>query len=120
MVPGMFSLLAVAAATLNLTFLDTGKTFTLPKQTTIVVTLISCAPCGYHWQLKPLNTSVLRRVSHRYVGHKSPPGVVGAGGKEIWRFVTVGAGRSPLQLAYYPPGRGTKPVRRFIVRINVS
>ena len=120
MLLGMFNLLAVVAATLNLTFVDTGKTFTLPKQTTIVVTLISCGPCGYHWGLKPLNTSVVRRVSHRYVPHKSPPGVVGAGGKEIWTFRTVGAGRSPVQLAYYPPGRGAKPVKRFIVRINVS
>jgi len=113
----MFTLIALVA-TLNLTYVDTGKTFTLPKQTAIVVTLPSCASCGYHWQLKPLNRSVIRRVSHSYVPSTSHG--VGGIGKEIWRFQTVGAGRSPLQLVYRPPGRNTKPVRTFSLKINVS
>ena len=114
----MFALVAVAAATLNLTYVDVGKTFTLPKQTTIVVTLASCGPCGYSWRLEPLERTVLRRVSHHYVAPKTKR--IGGAGKEIWRFSTIGAGRSPLQLVYLPPGRNVKPDRHFGVTINVS
>lgn len=115
----MFALIALVAqfATLNLTYVDTGKTFTLPKQTTIVVTLASCHPCGYEWKLKPLNTSVVRRVSRRYV---STSHAVGAGGKEIWTFVTVGRGRDPIHLVYLRPFEHKPPARTFSVTINVS
>ena len=114
---GLIPLIA-AVATLNVTYVDTGKTFTLPPQTTIVVTLSSCGSCGYHWELKPLDRSVIRRVSHRYVAPRGRG--IGGAGKEIWSFRTVGAGRSPLQLAYVPPGRHTKPARTCGLKINVS
>jgi len=114
----MFTLIALIA-TLNLTYVDTGKTFTLPPQTAIVVTLPSCGTCGYHWRLKPIDRSVLRRVSHHYVA-KVSHGAVGGIGKEIWRFTTLGAGTSPLQLVYLPPGRNAKPVRTFSLNVTVG
>ena len=118
----MFALLAsfAAAATLSLTHADTGKTFTLPPHTRVMVTLVVCGGCGYSWRLKPLNRSVIRHVSTHVVPFNHPPRVVGTGAKVIWRFRTVGAGTSPLQLAYYPPGRNTKPADQFLVTINVS
>ncbi len=113
----MVALLALVA-TLSLTQADNGKSFTLPPKTAIVLTLPSNASTGYRWQLKAVDKSVLRLVSHRYLQPKKT--LPGAPGKERWRFVTVGAGRVQLRLSYVRSWEKNKPARRFGVTIHVS
>jgi predicted secreted protein len=115
---GMFAVFALLAM-LHLTAADNGNTYTVRPQTAIVLKLTSVPSAGYHWRLKPLDKSVVRLVSHRYVSH-AKPGAVGGSGMEIWRFRAVGAGSSRIRVVYLPPGRNTKPARHFYVTINVS
>lgn len=113
----MFGLLALVA-TLSLTQADNGKAFTVPPQTAVTVTLASNASTGYRWQLKAVDKSVLRLVSHRYIQPKKS--LPGAPGKERWRFVTVGAGSIQLGLSYVRSWEKKKPAaRRFGVTIRV-
>src|SRR5579863_1115544 len=116
---GMFALLAVAAM-LHLTAADNGNTYAVQPRTAIELKLTSVADAGYHWRLKPLDKSVVRLVSHRYVAHKHKSGVVGGSGMEIWRFRAVGAGSSRIRVVYLPPGRNAKPARHFCVTIRVD
>jgi predicted secreted protein len=114
----MFALLAVAAATLNLTYNDTGKTFGLPTQTTIVVKLAECGDCDSAWRLKSIDPNVVRRVSRRFVAKQHRR--VGGPAMVIWQFRTVGAGYSPIELAYTSGRPHSKPTRYFDLKIHVS
>ncbi|MDX6479896.1 MAG: Chagasin family peptidase inhibitor [Gaiellaceae bacterium] len=123
---GMFAFLAAAAAaaTLNLTYVDTGKTFTLPPQTTVVVTLIETgSDGGYSWARIPgaTNGKVLQFVSRRIVPppRNKPPGTAG---KVIFTYRTIAAGTAQIGLKLYrsfdPPK--TPPARIFKATIHVS
>lgn len=115
----MFALFALLAM-LHLTAADNGNTYTVQPRTPIVLKLTTATDGGFHWQLKPLDKSVVRLVSHRFVAHKHKPRVVGTGGMDVWRFRAVGPGVSKIEVVEFPPGRNVKPDRDFSVTISVS
>jgi inhibitor of cysteine peptidase len=112
----MIALVAVLAM-LSLTSADNGKAYTVTPHTAVVLTLPSNASTGYRWQLKPVDKSVLRLVSHRYLQPKKS--LPGAPGEERWRFTAVGAGSVQLRLVYVRSWEKNKPARRFGVTIRV-
>jgi len=89
---------------------------------TINITLDSNITTGYKWNLvtEP-DAKVLKLLSSQYVepGASNPP-VVGAGGKEIWKFQTTGRGTASLKLAYFRPFDPGQVAKEFSVTFIVK
>ena len=89
---------------------------------TINITLDSNITTGYKWNLvtEP-DAKVLRLLSSQYVepGASNPP-VVGAGGKEIWKFQTTGRGTTSLKLAYFRPFDPGQVAKEFSATVVVK
>ncbi len=109
-------------ATIDLTASNNGVTLETTENQTINLTLDSNATTGYKWNLaaEP-DSTVLKLVSSEYVVPKtgSPP-VVGAGGKEIWKFQTTGRGTTSLRLAYFRPFDPGQVAKEFSATVVVK
>lgn len=66
------------------------------------IVLESNASTGYHWEIVgELDKSIVEFVSRDYQG--SEPVMPGSGGKDVWTFKAVSAGKTEITLGYYPP-----------------
>lgn len=118
LVAPLLAAVAVAGPPVHLTIADSGGLIRVPRATRVVVTLPSNASTGFRWKLlAPLDRRIVRLVGHRYVASSS--GLVGAPGKEIWRFRTVGAGSAVLRLGYLRSWEPQHLERRFRVTLRV-
>ena len=78
-----------------------GKTNTIGIEAgdEFVITLEGNATTGYMWQLaRPVDKRLIELVGSEYVPYKT--GLAGGGGKSIWTFKAVRAGRSDIFLKY--------------------
>ncbi len=93
---------------------NNGATLETTSGQTINITLDSNVTTGYKWNLvtEP-NAQVLKLVSSEYVAPASNPPLVGAGGKEIWKFQTTGRGTTSLKLAYFRPFDPSQVAKEF-------
>jgi Predicted secreted protein len=90
----------------------TGKDFTI---------ILSANPTtGYQWQLaKPLNKNKIQFVNSEYFPDKT--GLVGAGGKQVWRFKARTAGRANITFKYVRQWEKNIPpesIKKFIIFIK--
>jgi len=76
---------------------------------------------GYQWQLaKPLDKDVVTLVNTDYWIPKTP-GMVGQGGKSVWRFKAIGKGKALIHLKYVRPWeKKAKPEKTKIFVIVVE
>lgn len=107
-------------ATVHLTAADNGKPQILHPGDVLVVTLDSNATTGFRWQLsgKPA-ANVLKLDGSEYVAPSTSPGMVGAGGQEVWRFRAAGEGTTTFELNYMRAS-GETSGRPFTVTVRVS
>ncbi len=83
-----------------LTDLDHGKTVLLVVGETVDLHLESNPTTGYSWSsLRLPEQKVVKQTHHAYQGPESTL-LVGAGGKEHWRFMAVAEGKTGLDLLY--------------------
>jgi inhibitor of cysteine peptidase len=83
----------------------TGKQVEIASGGTLTVTLGSNATTGYSWQLTDISdSSVLEKTNNNYVTPTST--LMGAGGKEVWTFTALKAGRTMLTMEYDQPWTG--------------
>lgn len=102
---------------------NNGTTLETTSGQTINITLDSNITTGYKWNLvtEP-DVQVLKLLSSDYVapGVGNPP-LVGAGGKEVWKFQTTGRGTTSLKLAYFRPfEKNTPPAKEFSATVVVK
>lgn len=72
------------------------------------VVLGSNKTTGFEWQLAmPLDEKVVRLVSSEYTPVESK--LIGSGGKEVWTFKTVGAGKADILFKYVRPWEKDTP-----------
>jgi len=74
---------------------------------------------GYQWQLaRPLNDKMIKLISSEYIADDT--GLVGSGGKQVWKFSALKAGRAAIALKYVRPSeKNTTPeVKYFIVSVK--
>ncbi len=92
----------------------TGETFT--------VALESNPTTGYGWALDGKEDgTVVRKLSDEFVGQAHPPGMVGVGGTERWKFQAEKKGKTSLHFIYRRPWeKDTKPVRERTVQVLVE
>lgn len=92
----------VFASLISLSFADQTKVITVQAGQNFTITLEANATTGYRWQLaKPLDESLIRLVSSEYLPDKTE--LVGAGGKQIWVFKALNAGKTAVSFKYVRP-----------------
>ncbi len=101
---------------------NNGTTLETTSGQTINITLDSNVTTGYKWNLVTApNEQVLKLVSSEYVAPAaSNPPLVGAGGKEIWKFQTTGRGTTSLKLAYFRPFDPSQVAKEFAATFVVK
>lgn len=101
---------------------NNGVTLETTTGETINVTLDSNITTGYKWNLvtKP-DAKVLKLLTSDYIapGASGTP-LVGAGGKEVWKFQAVGRGTTSLKLAYFRPFDPTQVAKEFSATVTVK
>jgi inhibitor of cysteine peptidase len=84
------------------------------------ITLESNRTTGYEWQLaKPLDESTVQLVSSEYLTDKTE--LAGAGGREVWIFKALKAGKTDISFKYVRPWeKDIPPVNEkiFVIIIN--
>jgi inhibitor of cysteine peptidase len=83
------------------------------------ITLPANPTTGYQWQLaRPLNDKMVNLISSEYIADDT--GLVGSGGKQVWKFKALKAGRAAIALKYLQPWeKNTTPeVKYFIISIK--
>ena len=74
----------------------------------ITIILKSNPTTGYQWQVaKPLDESTLKLISSEYLADKTT--LVGAGGKQVWRFKTLKPGQTSISFKYVRPWEKNTP-----------
>ena len=85
-----------------------------------VIALDANATTGYEWQLaKPIDDSLIKLVHSEYVPDKT--GLVGSGGKSIWTFKAVRAGRVQISFKYIRSWeKNTSPVKQVMYIVDIQ
>ncbi|OQX17993.1 MAG: hypothetical protein BWK80_38725, partial [Desulfobacteraceae bacterium IS3] len=97
---------------------DDGKSVSLQIGDTISVSLMSNPSTGYQWTIESLDQNVLKHTGKSYASACEET-VVGCGGKELFGFEAVSAGKTSLKIAYYRSWQSAdSAISTF--RLNVS
>ena len=83
------------------------------------VTLPANPTTGYQWQLaRPLNVKMIKLIGSEYIADDT--GLIGSGGKQVWKFKALKVGRAAVALKYVRPSdKNTKPdVKYYIISIK--
>lgn len=82
-----------------------GKEVKIGVGGSLTVALASNQTTGFQWELKEISdTSRLQKIDSKY--EASTTGLLGAGGKEIWTFKALKAGRATINMEYSQPWEG--------------
>ncbi len=90
-------------STHTVTALDDGRQVALRVDNVLVVELPANRTTGYSWAVSATAGSVLERDGEPLYLEQVPPGRVGAGGTEVWRFRATRPGRQSLRFEYRRP-----------------
>ena len=101
-------------------FSDPATPVTVRKGRAFALALPSNPTTGYLWQpAESVDDSVIKFVGNEYRGDY--PGLIGAGGREIWTFKAVGIGETTIGLKYVRPWeKNTAPARSVLFKIVIS
>ena len=77
---------------------------------------------GYSWRAKKTTGTVIQQMGPgRYVQDKARPGMVGVGGRFVFRFQAIGADEVTVSLAYARPWEKNKPpIKTFTLKVTVA
>jgi len=86
----------------------------------ITITLESNKTTGFGWQLSgPLDKNIIEIVKAEYI--PSNPRLIGAGGKEVWTFKALKAGKAVILLAYSRPWeKKIEPVKQKSFTVTIK
>jgi predicted secreted protein len=99
---------------------SSGKQVEIAVNGSLTVTLESNITTGYSWELKEISdTTVLQKTDNKYVAPTSD--LIGAGGRDVWNFKTLKAGKTTLSMEYSQPwAGGQKSAQSFTLTIIVK
>ena len=96
---------------------DDGKEITLQQGQPLVIRLEGNPTTGYTWEVKEVDTSVLRQVGD--INFESESDVPGSGGIQALRFEAAGTGETTLLLVYHRPFETEDPLETFSLDVTV-
>ncbi len=104
---------------IQVTEADQGKSFSLNSGDTLVVVLDSNPSTGYSWAVQPVEKPVVSLSGEPVFSASNNK--LGASGKAILTFKTVGSGSQTLILNYQRPfEKGAQPAKTFTLNVTVS
>lgn len=89
----------------------------------VTVTLKSNRTTGYVWDYAYVNgqeDEVVSFESDNYVPDKTEPGIVGAGGNDVFVFTAVGEGTEIIKFSYLRPFENSLPVKTVYVKVTAD
>ena len=111
-----------APAAVTLQTPDPQAAVNLVRGQRLIIRLASNRSTGFRWQVNGHLPAGLRQASEPlYESDPTQPGLVGAGGQEIWTFEATSAGTAELNLAYRRPweaGEAAARTLRVLVRVK--
>jgi inhibitor of cysteine peptidase len=108
-----------SAGPLQLTLKDSGSTQTMSAGQELRITLDSNVTTGYRWALEGELPHQLEQVGEPEYSTEST--AIGAGGTEVWTFVTASPGDGTLRLKYARSFEPTAtPPQKFEVGVKVE
>jgi inhibitor of cysteine peptidase len=86
----------------------------------VTVTLDSNATTGYSWELTGISdNNVLQKTDNTYEAPTSS--LIGAGGKEVWTFTALNAGKATINMSYSQPwAGGQKGTKTYTLTVTVK
>ena len=101
---------------------NNGGQIELERGQVLVVSLESNPSTGYRWEPSKNNKSVLQQLGKPEfkASETSDPPMVGAGGREIFRFKAVSAGQMNLELVYHRAWENAEPLKTFSIQVTVN
>jgi inhibitor of cysteine peptidase len=97
----------------SLVYCDPAKSIEIITGQEFAIELDANATMGYQWQLaKPLNKRIIELLSTEY--RVSETGLVGAGGKEVWKFRAVNRGKTMISMKYIRPWEKDVPPEKNV------
>lgn len=100
---------------------DNGASVTLVTGDAIELVLTSNPTTGYSWSAAEVPACLEQDGEPEY-DSDAPPGMMGAGGEDTWRFVAVEPGVGTLRLEYTRPWESDEeaPVEVYEVEVTVE
>lgn len=106
------------SAAVNISAIDAGKTVNVVPSNQVNLTLEGNPTTGYSWAVAPDSTNLLKQ-NGAYVYQADNSGMVGSGGKFIFKFDVTGLGAGKLKMIYHRPFEtGVAPIQTFEVNIS--
>ena len=85
------------------------------------IVLEANATTGYSWELIEIDDDVVQLMESEYIADPNAEGLVGKGGKTVFRFEAVGSGQTALKIVYRRSWEtDVEPLRTQIVQVTVS
>lgn len=100
---------------------DNGTSVTLATGETLKLVLTSNPTTGYSWSAAEVPACLEQDGGSEY-DSDAPPGMMGAGGEETWRFTALEPGEGTLRLEYTRPWESDEeaPVEVYEVEVVVE
>ncbi len=112
---------SAAPKELSIDIASSGKEITLAASGMLIVTLESNITTGYSWNENANigDKTVMQQTEHKYQPPATP--IPGAGGKEVWTFKALQAGKSTISMEYRRPFEpNTAPAKTFTLTVVVQ
>ena len=106
----------------KLTDADDGKTFKVKVGDVVAISLKGNPTTGYSWRTAKLDGKAVEQAGQpKYTTNPHRPGMVGVGGKFVFRFNAAKSGKTQVHLEYVRPWeKNIKPVQTFTATIEVE
>jgi len=86
----------------SLVYSDPAKSIEVTIGQEFAIELDANATTGYQWQLaKTLDNTIIKQLGTEY--RLAETGLIGAGGKEVWKFKALGLGKTIIAMKYIRP-----------------
>ena len=104
----------------NLVYKDPEKSIEIATGQEFTIELDANATTGYQWQLaEPLDKRIIELLSTEY--QISESGLIGAGGKEIWKFRAIDRGNTIISMKYTRLWeKDVAPVKKVQFRVTIN
>jgi len=88
---------------------------------TFEIMLEANATTGFSWEIAEIDEDIVQLMESEYIADPNAEGLVGKGGKAVFRFEAVGRGETALKLVYRRSWEtDVEPLRTQIVQVTVS
>lgn len=98
---------------------NNGQEYSLSPGSTLNLVLDSNPTTGYRW-IAAYDDEMLALVGKDYQTNNQSSNLVGEGGRDLWRFKALKAGKSEIKMTYARPWESVQPLKTFTLTVIIS